>query len=210
MPGSVTGSGRPRRIRSWNSGTTEPRLPSTLPKRTLRKRVGPPAAPAARTSSSATCFVAPMTLAGTAALSVRDQHEALGAGRGGRTRIRFAVPRTLTATASSGFSSISGTCLWAAACRMRSTPWRPAEDVEALAIPHVADQRAQRRLRPRRGSSSAAISNRLFSPRPSSSSCAGRQRQQLPAQFAADGAARSGHQHAPPRHERARAVGAGR
>jgi FlaA1/EpsC-like NDP-sugar epimerase len=67
--GPVTVTGPPRSICSWNFGMTLPALPSTLPKRTISKRVLAPACSAWHTISPRR-LVAPITLGGLTALSV--------------------------------------------------------------------------------------------------------------------------------------------
>ena len=62
-------TGPPRSICFLNVGTTLPRLPSTLPKRTTTNAL-PVACEAARTSVSAIRFEAPITLDGLTALSL--------------------------------------------------------------------------------------------------------------------------------------------
>ena len=69
MSRCVTVTGPPRSICSRKSGITLPLLSSTLPNRTVRKRVAERAA-SSRTASSAMRFDAPITHAGSTALSV--------------------------------------------------------------------------------------------------------------------------------------------
>ena len=69
ISGSVIVIGPPRLICRSNSGTTDPRLPSTLPNLTAAKaRLERKAA--SRTITSASRLDAPMTLVGDTALSV--------------------------------------------------------------------------------------------------------------------------------------------
>ena len=70
MSGCMTVTGPPRSICGMKVGTTEPRLPMTLPKRTAANLAARCPAPNARTSSSAMRLVAPMMLVGRTALSV--------------------------------------------------------------------------------------------------------------------------------------------
>src|SRR5660397_274163 len=65
ISGCVTVTGPPSAIWRRNMGTTLPRLPSTLPKRTEQKRVRGCRAASARRIPSATLLVAPMTVSYT-------------------------------------------------------------------------------------------------------------------------------------------------
>ena len=122
-------TGPPRRICSVKYGTTDPLDPSTLPNRTILKRVwrfGIPrsfeSASSERASESesackhfsANRLLAPITLVGRTALSVEistnDATPHLRAACAARN-----VPRTLTLTPSISFASTIGTCLYAAA-----------------------------------------------------------------------------------------------
>src|SRR5438270_842561 len=67
MRQSVSVTGPPARICWRNSGTTDPLVPSTLPKRTMEKRVWGETWLSACSTSSAARFVAPITLVGRAA-----------------------------------------------------------------------------------------------------------------------------------------------
>ena len=113
MFGSVTVTGPPASICFLNSGMTEPLLPSTLPKRTATKSV------CERSLYdwiiiSQILLVAPMTLVGLTALSVEIITN-LPTPYLSAIFATFHVPTTLFLTASFGLSSISGTCLCAAA-----------------------------------------------------------------------------------------------
>ena len=66
-------TGPPAAIWRRKIGTTEPEDPSTLPKRTLAKRVSGKRASAASTAHSASALEAPMTVAGSTALSVETR-----------------------------------------------------------------------------------------------------------------------------------------
>ncbi len=116
--GCVTVTGPPRAICSLKSGTTLPADPSTLPKRTAVTLVREERA-RSRTTSSATRFVAPMTELGFTALSV-EMRTKRRAPQAWAIRATFCVPNTLFFTASSGASSMSGTCLCAAAWKTYS------------------------------------------------------------------------------------------
>jgi len=97
-----------------NSGTTDPRLPITLPNRTAAYFVFEASRDSASTSSSAIRLVAPITLVGRTALSVEmSTNTPVSYVRAARAT--FSVPSTFTRNASSECSSISGTCLYAAA-----------------------------------------------------------------------------------------------
>ena len=118
----VTVSGPPRAICSLKIGTTLPADPSTFPNRTAVTFVREVRA-RSRTTSSATRFVAPITEEGFTALSVEMRTKRF-APHASAARATWSVPNTLFFTASSGASSISGTCLWAAAWNTYSGRWR--------------------------------------------------------------------------------------
>ena len=106
----MTVTGPPRSIWLRKIGTTLPEEASTLPKRTVTKRVWGCLRPAASTIHSAIAFEAPITVRGLTALSVetrtkRSQPEATAVSA--VTLVAIALLRT----ASSGLASISGTCL---------------------------------------------------------------------------------------------------
>src|SRR5262245_56404801 len=102
-------------------GTTLPLLPRTLPKRTETHLVWLFAGQRAETIRSQTRLVAPITQIGFTALSdeIISRLRTLWA-RAARTR--FHVPRILLRTASKTCDSIMGTCLYAAAWKIDSTP----------------------------------------------------------------------------------------
>ena len=94
-------------------GTTEPRDPRTLPKRTDTKCREARAA-ASLTITSASPLVAPMIEVGRTALSVEINTRCVTSNSTDASTT-FRVPSTLFVIASTTFSSISGTCLCAAA-----------------------------------------------------------------------------------------------
>ncbi len=106
----------PSAIRRSNSGTTEPREPTTLPYRTAAKRVrAPPTMLLAATNSlSEASLVAPYRLIGFAALSV-DRAITLSTSLAMAARITFSAPCTFVLMHSMGLYSAAGTCLRAAA-----------------------------------------------------------------------------------------------
>ena len=109
-------SGSPFSSCSWKIGTTLPFEPSTLPKRT--DTYGRPLRWAASaTSISAIRLLAPITLDGRTALSV-DTNTKRSTPAAMATSSMTVVPPMFTCTASEGCSSISGTCLYAAAWKM--------------------------------------------------------------------------------------------
>ncbi len=118
MSGWVTVSGPPRSNWRWNSGTTEPVLPSTLPNRTVMQRMPWPALRAAISSAwqyiSASRFEAPITLVGFTALSVEISTIAC-APTARAASATWRVPATLVSSPSSGLASTIGTCFSAAA-----------------------------------------------------------------------------------------------
>ena len=113
MLGSVRVTGPPFLIWASNSGMTLPWLPSTLPKRTATHFIS--VLPAkVWMSISQMRLVQPITLVGFTALSVESCTNRSTSCSLALTS-RFLVPRTLFLTASAGLTSISGTCLCAAA-----------------------------------------------------------------------------------------------
>ena len=123
MSGWVTVSGPPRSSWRRNSGTTEPVLPSTLPKRTVTQRMPPSPARASTSSAwqyiSARRFDAPMTLVGFTALSVLMKtiaRQPTARAASATTR----VPSALVSSPSSGSFSTIGTCFSAAAWKTSS------------------------------------------------------------------------------------------
>src|ERR1043166_2720981 len=113
--------GRPPGGRGVKTGPPDPAEPSTLPKRTVTKRV-PPAWTGRRASArssawqklSARRLVAPMTLAGLTALSVEIITKSPTPwARAASATLR--VPTTLLSTPSIGFASTLGTCFSPAA-----------------------------------------------------------------------------------------------
>ena len=110
MRGSVTVTGPPAAIWRRKIGTTEPEEPSTLPKRTVAKRVPGWRSAAASTAHSASAFEAPITVAGETALSVETSTNVLTPASPAMRATRR-VASALLRTASTGFSSIIPTCL---------------------------------------------------------------------------------------------------
>ena len=115
MSGWVTVTGPPSAICWRKMGTTLPRLPSTLPKRTETNGRPHAARAASVTTSSATRLVQPMTLAGLTALSVEMSTKRSTPMAGGQLDHVARAERRCCVTASSALPSISGTCLCAAA-----------------------------------------------------------------------------------------------
>jgi hypothetical protein len=110
MRGSVTVTGPPAAIWLRKIGITEPDEPSTLPNRTVVKRVCSKRRCAASTAHSASALDAPITVAGATALSVDTSTKRL-APDSPAAAATMRVATALLRTASIGFSSISGTCL---------------------------------------------------------------------------------------------------
>ena len=107
ISGSVTVTGPPSAIWRRKIGTTEPEEPSTLPNRTEReRRVLGSAASAASTAHSASAFDAPITVAGSTALSVETSTNVLHARRRPPRAPSRAWPSALLRTASTGLRSI--------------------------------------------------------------------------------------------------------
>ena len=106
----MTVTGPPAAIWRRKIGTTEPEDPSTLPKRTLAKRVSGKRASAASTAHSASALEAPMTVAGSTALSVETRMN-VRTPESPATRAITRVASALLRTASTGLLSISPTCL---------------------------------------------------------------------------------------------------
>ena len=113
MSGWVSVTGPPLAIWLRNSGITLPLEPSTLPKRTAMYSVWLRRAMYC-TISSVMRLVAPITLVGLTALSVDSCTYCFTPYLSAQSAT-FSVPPTLFFTASAGLSSISGTCLCAAA-----------------------------------------------------------------------------------------------
>ena len=110
----VTVTGPPFLICSRNSGTTEPEESSTLPKRTMQKRVCVERSCNACNASSAKRLVAPITLVGFTALSVEISTNVSTRHSSAACAV-FQVLNTLLYTPSMMFCSTMGTCLYAAA-----------------------------------------------------------------------------------------------
>ena len=113
-------TGPPAAIWLLKMGMTLPRLPRTLPKRTdTNVWPGPALRAASCTRNSTMRLLAPMTDVGLTALSVEMLTKCVTPClRASVMRLR--LPMTLLNTASSGFSSMSGTCLCAAAWKTTS------------------------------------------------------------------------------------------
>ena len=106
--------GPPARICFWNNGTTLPELPSTLPKRTIEKRVTCCVSDRACRISSASRLEVPMILVGRTALSVEISTKSCTPhSTAAVDRVR--VPNALVRMPSAGLCSTMGTCLYAAA-----------------------------------------------------------------------------------------------
>src|SRR5919198_3596610 len=110
MPVSVTVTGPPAAIWRRKMGTTDPDDPRTLPKRTLAYCVWGNWLLAASTPHSASALDAPMTVFGVTALSVETRTNRLTPG-GPATWATTRVASALLRTASTGFHSMSATCL---------------------------------------------------------------------------------------------------
>ena len=106
----VTVTGPPAAIWRRKIGTTEPDEPSTLPKRTAQNAVPGKRWSAASTAHSASALEAPITVAGSTALSVETSTKAFVADSPATWHITR-VASALLRTASTGFSSIRCTCL---------------------------------------------------------------------------------------------------
>ena len=125
MSGEVTVTGPPFFICSIKRGRIEPRDPKTLPNLTNIKFAESDAVRAAsRTSFSDKSLLTPYTLTGSTALSVEISTKRFTPCRAAASS-RFCVPNTLFATAATGFSSIMGTCLYAAQWKITSQRVRP-------------------------------------------------------------------------------------
>ena len=122
-------TGPPRSIWRRKIGITLPDEPSTLPKRTATKRVGTSSrAPYDSTIHSQSAFDWPITVFAFTALSVETSTNRSTPNSTATSAITF-VASVLLRTDSSGFASISGTCLYAAAWKTtagvyRSKTWR--------------------------------------------------------------------------------------
>ena len=113
-------TGPPAAICLLNKGTTEPLEPNTLPKRVVMNLVPLPLFSLTLlncndcTYFSAIRLLAPMTLLGLTALSVETITNFFTLNSQAKSAT-FLVPSTLVCMACEGFSSIKGTCLYAAA-----------------------------------------------------------------------------------------------
>ena len=103
-------TGPPCSICERKIGTTLPDEPSTLPKRTITKRVVAWRWPAAATIHSAIAFEAPITVCGLTALSVETSTNRLTPAAAAVSAVTL-VAIALLRIASSGFVSISGDVL---------------------------------------------------------------------------------------------------
>ena len=185
-------SGPPRSICCLKIGTTLPRLPSTLPNRTTTNARS--CVRAARcTICSATRLLAPMMLPGETALSDEISTKRAVPTRTAASR-RRAVPMMLFVTASSGFASMSGTCLCAAAwkttagrTRSNSSRIRPPSRMSAMTDCRSSPGNTRR--------SSASMSKMLFSPWPDEHEAARLRHRDLTAELRADRAARARDEH---------------
>src|SRR2546423_1793672 len=134
MFSSVTVTGPPAAIWRRKIGTTDPDEPRTLPKRTVAKRVCSKRCCAASTAHSASVFEAPITVAGLTALSVETSTKRFTpVSPAAAAAIRVAT--ALLRTASTGFSSISGTCLYAAAWKTTAGRCSPKISRMGVALP---------------------------------------------------------------------------
>ena len=113
MSGWVTVTGPPCSICLLNNGITEPLLPNTFPKRTATKSV-PDRPFIIWITISHIRLDAPIILVGFTALSVEISTNRFAPYWFAAFAVLY-VPNTLFLMASQGLSSISGTCLWAAA-----------------------------------------------------------------------------------------------
>ncbi len=120
ISGWVTVTGPPRAIWRRKIGITLPAELSTLPKRTATNFVGTSSrSPWEPTIHSQSVFDWPKTLFGLTALSV-EMSTKRSTPCSTATSATTRVPSTLLRTDSSGFASISGTCLYAAAWKTTS------------------------------------------------------------------------------------------
>ncbi len=107
-------TGPPLAICSRNKGTTEPDEPSTLPKRTMVKRVAEFSSAKPCKTNSASRLLAPIVLVGRTALSV-EINTKVSTWLAIAALAQLKVPNTLLRMPSVVFFSTIGTCLYAAA-----------------------------------------------------------------------------------------------
>src|SRR5438132_2208013 len=107
ISGWVMVTGPPSSIWRSNKGTTLPRLPTTLPKRTAQQLIGPRYA---STICSHNALVQPITECFEAALSVEIKTNRCTRAASAQRSV-FHVPTTLVSTAWIGWASSIGTCL---------------------------------------------------------------------------------------------------
>ena len=185
MSGWVTVSGPPRSNWRWNNGTTEPVLPSTLPKRTVTQRMAvfasppmPAWVPAVRAATSrawqyisASRLDAPMTLVGFTALSVEISTIA-SAPVARAASATWRVPAALVSRPSNGFASTIGTCFSAAAWNTSSG--RSASNTARMrASSRISAIRVWRRNSGWVSANSRSICHSAYSPLSSSTSNSG-------------------------------------
>src|SRR5436190_1092916 len=162
-------------------GMTLPDEARTLPKRTPQKRVFVSSrCPHASTSHSQSAFDCPMTVFGFTALSVDTRTKRL-ASNSTATSATVRVTSELLRTASSGFASISGTCLYAAAWKTTAGRYLSKTCLIFRLFPASASTAAVA-WNPRSSTSSRSISNSPGSPLSTSTSlarCRGNRDQEL-------------------------------
>ena len=149
ISGWVMVTGPPSSICRSNKGTTLPRLPTTLPKRTAQQLIGPRYA---STICSHSRLVQPMTECLEAALSVEIRMKRFTRAASAQRSV-FQVPTTFVSTAWMGWTSSIGTCLYAPTWKTMSG--RSSANKLTSSGRSTIDTRASRRsmVEPRRSSS---------------------------------------------------------
>ncbi len=200
MSGCVTVSGPPRSNWRWNSGTTEPVLPSTLPNRTVMQRMPRPLPRAAMSSAwqyiSASRFDAPITEVGLTALSVEISTIAC-APTPRAASATWRVPATFVCRPSSGLASTIGTCFSAAAWNTSSGRQR-SNTSRTRGSSRMSTSSDSRGTCGWRSASSRSISHNAYSPLSIRISRSGPEGSDLTRQLAADRATGAGDDDPPP------------
>ena len=168
----MTVTGPPRAICLRKVGITLPDDPSTFPKRTPQNFVPVFSRwPQASTSHSQSAFVWPMTFFGATALSVETRTNRF-APNSTAALATVRVTSVLFRTASAGFASTSGTCLYAAA--WKTTPGRYFSKTCRIFVAFPASaSTAAVAWKLRSSTSSRSISKRPRSPLSTSTSLVG-------------------------------------
>ena len=159
----MTVTGPPLAICSWKMGTTLPAEPRTLPKRTVMKRVLLLWAEGLD-EQLRHAFRDAHDRGGIDRLVGGDHHESVHLPVVCQSWRAVLVPRTLFLTASPGFHSIIGTCLWAAAWKT-SAGRKLAKMVSMrIVVTNVGDAGNERRFGKRLHQAPVNVEQIVFGP----------------------------------------------